>query len=65
MAVHERKISNFLGLYNTGKPSNSRLGLRSPNVERNKNFKYHKKKTIILNDGAMTVKGRAPSVVND
>ena len=35
MAVHERKISKFLGLYNTGRPSNSGLGLRSANVERN------------------------------
>ena len=36
MAVHQRKIAKFLGLYNTGRPSNSRLGLRSPNFERNK-----------------------------
>ena len=35
MAVHERKISKFLGLYNTERPSNSGLGLRSANVERN------------------------------
>ena len=35
MAVHEREISKFLGLYNTGRPSNSGLGLRSPDVERN------------------------------
>ena len=35
MAVHERKISKFLGLYTTGRPSNSRLGLRSPYVEHN------------------------------
>ena len=32
MAVHERKTSKFLGLYNTGRPSNFRLGLRSPYV---------------------------------
>ena len=36
MAVHERKNSKYLGMYNIGRPSNFRLGLRSPNVERNK-----------------------------
>ena len=35
MAVHERKTSKFLGLYNLERPSDSRLGLRSPYVERN------------------------------
>ena len=29
------KNSKYLGMYNTGRPSNFRLGLRSPNVERN------------------------------
>ena len=31
----KQKISKFFSLYNTGRPSNSGLGLRSPNVERN------------------------------
>ena len=35
MAVHKRKVSKFFGLYNIGRQSNSGLGLRSPNVERN------------------------------
>ena len=35
MDVHKRKISKFIGLYNTGKPSNSGLGLCSPDVECN------------------------------
>ena len=38
MAVHEQKISKILGLYDTRIPANSRLGLRSPNVEHNKIF---------------------------
>ena len=37
MAVHEQKTSNFLGLYYTGRPSNSRLGLHFHYVERNNN----------------------------
>ena len=32
------KNSKYLGMYNTGRPSNFRLGLRSPNVERNNIF---------------------------
>ena len=35
MAVHEQKIAKFLDLYNTEIPSNSRLGLCSPDVEHN------------------------------
>ena len=35
MAVHEQKISKFLGLYDTGRSSNSGLGLSSPDVKHN------------------------------
>ena len=49
MAVHERKTSKFLGLYNTGRPSNSRLGLTSPYVERNNKINYNKQKFFFEN----------------
>ena len=31
--IPRTKNSKYLGMYNTGRPSNFRLGLRSPNVE--------------------------------